>query len=423
VTIWVVLLIIPLFALVAFAVDLNYVWTTDAQLQSAADAAALDGAHQLLGPNMAASLPNTPSSQWWVLEQQGGQAAVRSAQVRALTETAAGAPVVLNDADVEVGYIQDPSAPPDTPAGQFQAPSSGNFPNSVRVTARLDGTVPAGPLQLSFGPLLGTPTVTRKTIATSTLRCQNVTGFNGPGSRMLPLAMSLTTRNALLGRPTDASGNLGEGLGSLLAILNLLNLLYFLFPPAPPPGVTLQDAYTVTLPLAGGTQPPGNVSAGADGVREANVSTTQTLPGEFYLVSLRNAPVNSSPTYVSWILNGPTSADLATFGPRGLQASVLAPTTMYAGPNLDASMDSALRSIVGQTRIVPVFNQYNNTLPNPTYQVIGFTAVVVVAANLSAPTPYIVLQPTVSVDPSATLGGGSGVGTAAFVYQGVSLSR
>ena len=39
VTIWIVLLILPLFALTAFAVDLNYVWTVDAELQNAADAA------------------------------------------------------------------------------------------------------------------------------------------------------------------------------------------------------------------------------------------------------------------------------------------------------------------------------------------------------------------------------------------------
>src|SRR5436305_2171162 len=137
VTIWVVLLILPLFALVAFAADLNYIWTTDAELQSAADASALAGAHQLLGPNMAACLPNTPSSQWNALVTAAEQDAVRAAKARAGTETVAGSAVVLNDADVEVGYISDPSAAPNTAAGKFQPASGNSFPNSVRVTARL----------------------------------------------------------------------------------------------------------------------------------------------------------------------------------------------------------------------------------------------------------------------------------------------
>ncbi len=256
VTIWIVLLILPLFALTAFAVDLNYIWTVDAELQNAADAAALAGADQLLAPNTVACLPNTSPSQWDNLEQLAEQDAVSAAKARAATETAAGSAVVLNDADVQVGYIEDPSAAPGTPAGAFQAPSSGCFPNSVQVTVHRDATVPAGPLQLCFGPLLGKSSSARQVQATASLRGQNVTGFKGSGSRMLPIAMSLDARNALLGKPTDPSGNLGLGLGALLSLLNLLNLLYFLFPPVPPPGVQLQDAFTVTLPIAGGRRRP-----------------------------------------------------------------------------------------------------------------------------------------------------------------------
>ena len=425
ITIWLFLLVIPLFALAAFAVDLNYIWTTDAALQSAADASALAGADQLLAPNTVACLPNTAPSQWNVLENAAAQSAIQAAKARAATETAAGAPVVLNDADVEVGYIKDPAVGWDHADGTFIPFSSNSnyFPNSVRVTAHLDNTVPAGPLHLCFGPILGTPSVVRRVQATASLRGQNVAGFNGPGSRMLPIAMGMDAHNALLGKPNDPSGNVGNGLGGLLSVLNILNLLYLLFPPAPPPGVTLQDAYTVTLPIAGGGQPPANVSAGADGVVEAYVSPLLTQPGQFYLVSLRNAPVSDSPTYVNWIQKGPSAADLATFGPKGLQASALAPATMYAGPNLDSTMDAALKSIVGQTRIVPVFTSYQTTGGVATYKVIGFAAVVVVAINLTAPSPYIVLQPTATVDPSTVLGGGASVGTAAFVYQRIALTR
>ncbi len=207
-TIWIVLLILPLFALTAFAVDLNYIWTVDAELQNAADAAALAGADQLLAPNTVACLPNTPPSQWNSLVQLAEQAAVKAAEARAATETAAGSSVVLNDADIQVGYIEDPSAAPDTPAGAFQGTSS-CFPNSVQVTVHLDGSVPAGPLRLCFGPLLGKPSTTRLVQATASLRGQNVTGFNGAGSRLLPIAMNMDSHNLLLGpsqaRPATAT--------------------------------------------------------------------------------------------------------------------------------------------------------------------------------------------------------------------------
>src|SRR5437660_10792927 len=47
------LMLTPLLLMVAFAVDLCNVWRTDAELQNAADAAALAGATQLVVPNQA----------------------------------------------------------------------------------------------------------------------------------------------------------------------------------------------------------------------------------------------------------------------------------------------------------------------------------------------------------------------------------
>jgi len=414
ITLWLFLLVIPLFAFVAFAVDLNYIWSVDGQLQSAADAAALAGAAQLLGPNLMAALPATGPAQWNAYQQQGTQAAIAAAQERASSETVAGSAVVLNSSDVQTGYIQDPTAAPDTPEGQFQPVSNGYFPNSVQVTARLDSTVPAGPLQLFFAPLLGTPSVSRQVTATATLRGQNVTGFSaGAGNRLLPVAISLLTYESLMGVPL--LGNIGIPIGVPLPLGPLL-------PPNPPQGVNRQDTFTVTLPIAGGSQPPGNVTAGADSIPEVQGFPLQTLLGNFYLVSLRNAPATADSDYVSWILNGPSAADLATFGPKGLQAGLLSPATMYAGPKVDSAMDTALTSIVGQTRIVPVFLLYDPLL-NPTFLVIGFQAVTVVAVNLQGPNPSLTLQPTSTLDPTATLGGGSGGGSAAFVYQRIALSR
>jgi hypothetical protein len=405
----------PLFAMVAFAVDLNYIWTADTELQNAADAIALKAAAELLAPNLVACLPATTPAAWDILEQQAAQNAALAAQAYAGSQRAAGSPLVVNSDDVQVGYIQDPTAAADTPAGQFQQPSAGHFPNSVQVTVRLDGSVPAGPLSLFFGPLLGTPNSARQATATATLRGQNITGFTGPGNRLLPIALSSSSYQSMFGVPTAPGGNIGHGNGSVRPVAPSV-------PPPPPVGVLLQDIFRVILPITGGLLPPLNVSLSPDSVPEAQAAILFTSPGDFYLVSLQNAPVGNPFTYINWILNGPSAADLATFGPNGLQATATAPVNMYAGPALDSLVEVALLLTIGQTRIVPVFNSYTPGV-NPTYQVIGFLAVTVVGVNLAGLSPTITLQPTSTLDATATLGGGSGAGSAAFVYQRIALSR
>lgn len=56
------LMLIPLFLLVAFAVDLNHLRRADAELQNAADAAALAGTTRLLALSMKATQPNLSSA-------------------------------------------------------------------------------------------------------------------------------------------------------------------------------------------------------------------------------------------------------------------------------------------------------------------------------------------------------------------------
>src|SRR5262249_46731823 len=126
-TVTTALLLVPLLALVAFAVDLNHVWRTDGEIQNAADSAALAGATRLLGLQ-------PPGAQ----AGQAGRAALLEV-VQALVAQRAVAfgqkhrggdvDLALNATDVELGYIADPAARPDTPAGQFQTGPAAPFPN------------------------------------------------------------------------------------------------------------------------------------------------------------------------------------------------------------------------------------------------------------------------------------------------------
>src|SRR5262249_4102142 len=137
--------------------------------------------------------------------------------------------------------------------------------------------------------------------------------------------------------------------------------------PTPPAGVTLQDNYTVTLPL-GGVSPPLNVTPRADGVSETTVYPDRSTPGNFGLLSLTNASVASATAYATWISDGPSAADLASFSSAGIRP----PLTVYAGPGLKASEQGPLSAIIGRPSVMPVYDNYTGSGVNSTYHVVGF---------------------------------------------------
>src|SRR5438045_2795914 len=77
----VLLMLIPLLAMVAFAVDLGYAWRTDAELQAAADAAALAGATQMYTTEAAGNYAGTTAAARAALVAQT-QAAVAAEAIR-----------------------------------------------------------------------------------------------------------------------------------------------------------------------------------------------------------------------------------------------------------------------------------------------------------------------------------------------------
>ncbi len=380
------LLLIPLLAMLAFAIDLGYIWRADAELQTAADSAALAGASQLFSYAVQANQSGLSATQRGLLQS----AAIQQVRTRARTfvgyHTAGGVPLVVNDSDITIGYIADPTVPPSQSGGTWLAGATDPFPNSVQVVVRRDQSVSTGPLGLFFGRTIGTPTSERSAASVASLRGTNVTGFVGTGSRMLPIAMSIGTLNALLGSAS------------------------------PPAGVVLQDNYTVTLPAAGGAVPPSNVTAGGDGVSEASIFPATTTPGNFGMLSLHSGKESSASVYDQWITSGPTAADLATFGPSGLQAGM----TLSGGPGLKASEDSPLKSIIGVPHVMPVYDTYAGSGANTTYHIVSFVGATVVAVDLKGGSKYVQIQLTPVTDPTATLGSG---GNAVLVYRGVSLTR
>jgi len=114
------ILLIVIFAFVAFTVDVGYMNIVKSELQNAADSSALAGAYDL---------PN------------GQSAAITAAQTIASENDAAGNPVSLDSSDVEFGVF-------DFTLKSFS--TGGSYANAVRVTTRVNDQ------KFFFAPVLGT---------------------------------------------------------------------------------------------------------------------------------------------------------------------------------------------------------------------------------------------------------------------------
>lgn len=113
-----------------FAVDLAYMQTTRMELRAAADAAARAGA---------TALSQTDDS----------SAALRAAQLIGRRNQVAGEPLLLQNADIDVGRsVRQPS-------GKYEFTPGGTPPNAVRVNASRTARSRSGPVQLFFGRLIG----------------------------------------------------------------------------------------------------------------------------------------------------------------------------------------------------------------------------------------------------------------------------
>ena len=357
-------LLIPAFIFVAFVVNLGYILLAKEEMQKAADAAAMAGAAELFAvtPTSGGSYTSTETA-------NNVARAVLEAQRFAVANTAGGTHTQLSAGDCIVGYI-DP-----TVSGSPLIPWSAGqpYPNSVQVTIRRDGSI-NGPLQLFMGGILGMPTWNGHASATAS-KIYTITGFNNAGSLLLPLAIDVNLWNTFL-----ATGKSPDG--------------------------QVHDSYNATSPSSS-TPPPGNVKSGSDGTPEfGDVYPNKTSPGNFGLVSL-GAPSSNTPAYDSWVLNGATAADLAYFGPNGIQATPSAPLTMSGGPGMKDPVIGNLASIVGQSREILLYSSYADSGSNSTYQIVGFAGVTIVQSTGNGTKADIRLQPMNVSDPTGTPGGNS----------------
>jgi Flp pilus assembly protein TadG len=176
------LALIPILGMVGFSVDMGYVVETRAELQNAADAAALAAAEQLNPYYVQYYSPG--AAQDTVLSNAKTAAKNFASNFASYHKAGNCSSIVLDTTnDVQFGY-QDSSTPYQSP------PPTGYFPNTVQVTLRLDGGSSTNPqLGLFFGPVLGTSSLAVTATARATIYNGDFSNFTGADSALLPATL------------------------------------------------------------------------------------------------------------------------------------------------------------------------------------------------------------------------------------------
>jgi len=367
-------LMIMLFAIVAFCVDLGYVFTAKEELQRTADAAALATCSE------------------YVQQLSNGHSATEAAQ---LARTTAGdyascnevtnTPMLVSDnagndpnGDVVFGYISDLDAGADS----FQTGTTNGY-NAVQVRVRKDSSL-NDQVQYFFARIFGFEGQTLDATATAAIVC-DINGFQVPadGSNLeiLPIALDLETWNSLM------AGQSG-------------------------------DSWT--------WDPETNqVTAGSDGKIEANLYPQGTgSPGNRGTVDVGSSN-NSTSDIARQIVDGVSPQDmqaLATSG-RSLQFNDDGYTALNGDTGISAGVKDELTSIIGKPRVIPIFSQVMGPGNNAEYTITKWCGMRIMDVKLCGPMSKkhitIQLAPILAkgVTPSSV------TGTSDYVYSNVVLVK
>jgi Flp pilus assembly protein TadG len=400
------ILIVFVVALIAFAVDLGWIMTVRTQLQSAADSAALAGTRQLLDPSYlkGTGTTNTAMQNANAAAQTfaGKNSAGGTSLALALNEDQGGGMANAPTGDIVCGHLACPSD--QSSSMVVCTPGVGPYPNSVQVTVHRDG-IRNGSLSLFFAPILGVKTWDLQARATATYEGQ-INGFqihtNGPGTcKVLPFVLNCYTWSNAAGDPwydSTQPGGILQGNGS--------------------------DNFTRAS--------DGTVTSNPDGIHEGKLFPLSNgkgsgggglPPGNFGTVNI-GAMGNGTSDLNRVITNGANAQDLSIYPGGKLQLDPTTHTlTLPGNPGVSAGCKSALTSMIGQPRIMPLYSSVSGNGSNCQYTIVAFVGVTVLDCVLtgSLSSKHLTIQPCWCIDPNV-LGGGSS-GTSWYVVKPLALTR
>ena len=348
------IMMIALLGMVAFAIDLGYLATSQAELQRTADASALAACYQLIYQGK----PGTPVD----LSNQVPHVPVVARQYASLNHVCNSGPGLANS-DMVIGYMANPNVP----GGSIDTGANQNLFNAVKVTVRRNGDE-NGVVPSFFGKIFGVNGTSAYGTATAAF-IANVGGFgvptttSGTGNIMiLPFALDLQTWNSMLASDNSVS----------------------------------TDSWDCC-------SQQGVVKGGADGVREVNLFPQGTgSPGNRGTVDI-GAPNNSTSDIVRQILYGISPSDMAYFPGSKITMDDTGHCSLQGDTGISAGFKAALAQIIGQKRIIPIFDACSGNGNNCVYSICAFVAVEICDVQLtgSMVSKHLTVQPC-----SMTVSGG-----------------
>jgi len=342
----VVIMLVFLVGMVAFAIDTGYVAATRTRLQGDSDAGVLAGACKL-GTWPGQEVPESAAK----------------AEVRKF--------VTLNeDLTVRNEDLRLVRYNPLKPASERLSTtySVATPPNACELTLRRD-QLANGRLNLSFGPVLGhsAADVRVKSMA-YILPAKGIKA----GAPMLPYTMQVDYYFACVGQ--QRTGIDGKP-------------------------IEVADNYTV--------QSNGTVTPGPDGVFECVLfSSTQNKPGNFGSLDIGSSS-NGTPELQRQILRGPTSADFHDpdfFAKIAADEALYTPVVLTGDTGLSTSTRHAFDITFGQPRIIPLYDSVVGTGDGAAYHIVGYAAITVLVEEFNGNPKKLWIQPSKVITNRATAG-------------------
>ncbi|MBC8353442.1 MAG: hypothetical protein H8E66_15695 [Planctomycetes bacterium] len=358
-------LMVMIMAMLAFAVDLGFLYVAREEMQRSADSAALAAAWDLVDNGAL-----TGDSNVYLMEDSARSTA---SQYVALNQVLRHSPELANE-DVVVGFLPNPSDP-----NESIDLTGSNTPNTVwvriRRTESQNGNIP-----FFIANVLGIDSIGAEVESTAAL-LNSFQGFNTPSSGnldLLPFALDQDTWNDLVG-----------GVGT---------------------DDWKWDAAT------------GEVQAGCDGILELNLYPQGTgSPGNRGTIDI-GSNNNSTADIARQIVEGVSPSDLSYHGGK-LEFDSNGELPLNGDTGISAGVKDELESIKGDPRIIPIFSQVAGPGNNAMYTITQFAGIRIMEVKLTGKQSgkRVIIQPANILArggiPSPTSG------TTAFVYSPVWLVR
>lgn len=350
-----------LFSFLAFSIDTGYLAGAKAEMRRSADAASLAGCWELYRQVKAGSTP----------EAAQPAARLAAAQYVAANRVANSDMTVDTGAlsqDIQIGYLS--SLTSDSTISANSALPFMAVQVKLQKSPDRNGEVP-----FFFGKIFGDSGQTMHSSAMAVM-AQSISGFSLPPNStaclpILPFAFD-----------KDSWDHLENGCGD--------DKYYF-------------DEST------------GTVKAGSDGIPEGNLYPQGTgSPGNRGTVDIGDSN-NSTADIARQIKQGISSDDLVKLG-KPLEICSDGTMTLNGDTGISAGVKDELASLIGKTRIVPIFSQVSGNGNNATYTVVKWVGIRVLDVKLtgSLSSKKVMIQAAPMVCPYVTVGGSTDMSSGVF---------